>query len=33
MVPQKGFMKALRLLHPSFGIKTVEIKQDVKLKR
>ena len=25
MVPQKGFMKALRLFHPSFAIKTVGI--------
>ena len=30
MVTQKGFMKALRLFHPSFGIKTVGVKQDVK---
>ena len=33
MVPQKGFMKALRLFHPLFGVKTVGVKQDVKLKK
>ena len=33
MVPQKGFMKALRLFHPLFGVKTVGVKQDVKFKK